>query len=498
MPVPDAALQSLAERVRPVELRSEQPPFPVVPGLATLLPNGLTRGTTVSVGAAPGIGGALTLALALAAAPSRSGAWTALVDPPPPNPAVRGGASAPGGPSAPGRRSDRSSRSNGGPGGGGPGGGGAGAGGVSGSVGGVSDRRVSGPGRSSDGGGASGSGGGRAGASRGPGGGGPGGGSSGPGDRAGADPGDGSGLPGPSSGRGPVARRSVRGGAVPPPPGPVAGGGSSRRPPGGRAPAPPSGPAEVAWGLVAASGLGVALERVVVVAPETPPASGWGPVLAALIDGFPIVVVGPRVQLRAGDGRRLAARLRERGGVLIRVGDASATSSAHVRLRVVEGEWEGVDEGAGYLRSRRVVVEAGGRGAASRPRRAELLLPSPTGEITLAPPTPLHPPTPAPGPEVAPAVVGGASSASHPGFSVAGAPEGEAAPAGSSSVVGGAASSGSVPGRPLRPAVPTGEASGGPVRRHSRARRHRRRSSVPASRASDAPPVGGGRVGAGV
>ena len=127
--------------------------------------------------------------------------------------------------------------------------------------------------------------------------------------------------------------------------------------------------------------MGVALERLVVVAPGDRPAAGWGPVVAALVEGFGVVGVGPRVQLRSGDGRRLAARLRERGGVLVRVGDAAVPSAAHVRLVVREGEWQGIGDGAGHLRARRVVVEATGRGAASRPRRGELLLPGPGGEV---------------------------------------------------------------------------------------------------------------------
>ncbi|HEY8546035.1 MAG TPA: hypothetical protein VIL36_13345, partial [Acidimicrobiales bacterium] len=166
-----AALRELAERVRPVELRSQQPTLPVVPGLQPLLPDGLVKGTTVAVGSVAAAGGATTLALALAAGPSQAGAWVALV----------GGA-----------------------------------------------------------------------------------------------------------GRG-------------------------------------------MWGLVAAAGLGVVLERLVVVAPATRPVAGWGPVVAALVEGFPVVVVGPEVQLRSGDGWRLAARLRGRGGVLVRVGDASGPSAAHVR-----------------------------------------------------------------------------------------------------------------------------------------------------------------------
>ena len=243
-----AGVAGLAERVRPVELRSEQPTLPMLSPLEGLLPGGLARGSVVAVGAATGVSGATTLALAVAAGPSRAGAWVALV-----------------GVAAPAPRRARS-------------------------------------------------------------------------DRTGGEWGAG---------------------------------------------------ALGFWGLLAAAGLGVALERLVVVAPPERPAGGWGAVVATLVDGFPVVVLGAQVQLRACDDRRLAARLRERGGVLVRAGSgAGVPTAAHLRLLVTESRWEGVAEGSGHLRARRVVVEATGRGAASRLRRAELLLPGPGGEVALVPPTP--------------------------------------------------------------------------------------------------------------
>src|SRR5690606_11533583 len=53
---------------------------PVLPALEPLLPGaGLRRGSTVAVGAAPGVTGATSLALALAAGASRDGSWVAAV-----------------------------------------------------------------------------------------------------------------------------------------------------------------------------------------------------------------------------------------------------------------------------------------------------------------------------------------------------------------------------------------------------------------------------------
>ena len=73
------AVPPAAPRVGLADLASEQR-LPVLPGLASLLPGGgLRRGATVAVGAAPGVAGATSLALALAAGPSQAGAWVAAV-----------------------------------------------------------------------------------------------------------------------------------------------------------------------------------------------------------------------------------------------------------------------------------------------------------------------------------------------------------------------------------------------------------------------------------
>lgn len=73
-------LQALAERVRPTA-PSRTRLLPVVPPLVALLPDGgLRRGTAVRfTGGTAGIDGALSLALAVAAGPSATGSWCALV-----------------------------------------------------------------------------------------------------------------------------------------------------------------------------------------------------------------------------------------------------------------------------------------------------------------------------------------------------------------------------------------------------------------------------------
>jgi hypothetical protein len=132
-------------------------------------------------------------------------------------------------------------------------------------------------------------------------------------------------------------------------------------------------------GLAAAAEAGVDLRRLALVDP--PGTAKWAPVVAALVGGIDVIVVDGRGPLTATEGRRLAARVRERGSVLVPVmpgalsGRRRGAWLADVTLTVTAGRWEGLGAGHGHLRHRRVRVEAGGRGQASRPRRAELWLP---------------------------------------------------------------------------------------------------------------------------
>lgn len=149
-------------------------------------------------------------------------------------------------------------------------------------------------------------------------------------------------------------------------------------------------------GLAAAVEYGISLERFVLVADpgddDTAPAA-----IAALIDAFEIVLVRTDARVRDRDARRLMARGRERGAVLVRVGEDRPTRAAwpvgaDVGLTITSAAWEGLGSGHGHLRARRVTIEAGGRRDAARPRRSELWLPAPGGgvEEVVAAPVPLR------------------------------------------------------------------------------------------------------------
>lgn len=128
-------------------------------------------------------------------------------------------------------------------------------------------------------------------------------------------------------------------------------------------------------GVVAAAETGVALQRLALV-PN--PGRQWPRVVATLLAGVDLVLV--RSPAAAGQGVRhqLATRAKERGSVLVLLGD---WPHADLSLHVSGGHWTGVEAGAGYLAGRRARVVSGGRGAASRPHEARLWLPFRDGTV---------------------------------------------------------------------------------------------------------------------
>jgi hypothetical protein len=131
-----------------------------------------------------------------------------------------------------------------------------------------------------------------------------------------------------------------------------------------------------ALGIVAAAGLGMALERFALV-PH--PGEQWPDVTAALIDAVDVILIRPPRGIRSSEARRLTARVRERGVVLVVRG--TWPEVADVSLTVAPAGWRGLGQGYGYLQARSVEVTATGRGAASRERRVPLWLPGTNGTV---------------------------------------------------------------------------------------------------------------------
>ncbi len=126
-------------------------------------------------------------------------------------------------------------------------------------------------------------------------------------------------------------------------------------------------------GILAAAEAGVELQRLILV-----PNPGPDAVLAlsALLDGVDILIVGPNAVLLPSDRRRLTARARERGTVII----ATATwPGTQVELNVTGVRWRGLDMGTGRLQSRELRVERTGRGSAAQRTHVDVVLP--TGSI---------------------------------------------------------------------------------------------------------------------
>lgn len=124
-------------------------------------------------------------------------------------------------------------------------------------------------------------------------------------------------------------------------------------------------------GGLAAAEAGIDLARCALV-PD--PGPTWPTVVAALLDAIDVVLVAAPRTVRAADARRLSARARERGSVLVVVG--RWPEGPDVRLQPVAAAWTGLGDGHGALASRRLEVVAGGRGAAARERRVAVVLPS--------------------------------------------------------------------------------------------------------------------------
>ncbi|UDY37003.1 hypothetical protein [Dermatobacter hominis] len=144
-----------------------------------------------------------------------------------------------------------------------------------------------------------------------------------------------------------------------------------------------------ALGWAAAAELGVALERVAVVRTDERRAPA---VLAALVDAFDLVVVGPDHRPDRTEVRRLLSRAKERGAVVLTLHGSAAAGApprggdrtgpwpgADVHLRCGSPAWSGPGDGWGHLQERRVTVTVEGRRSFDRPRRVDLLLPGADG-----------------------------------------------------------------------------------------------------------------------
>ena len=140
-------------------------------------------------------------------------------------------------------------------------------------------------------------------------------------------------------------------------------------------------------GLAAAAGFGVDLGRLVLVAP--PPAGRrgprwWPPCSTPSTWCWP---GPPPAGARRGDARRLAARARERGSVLVRLGSPAGLARGRRRAPHRGGHARGRASGGATATCGPAgsTVAAGGRRGAARPRRADAVAPRPRRRPRLGP-----------------------------------------------------------------------------------------------------------------
>lgn len=111
------------------------------------------------------------------------------------------------------------------------------------------------------------------------------------------------------------------------------------------------------FGIEAAAGFGVSLERLVLV-PD--PGGRWMQVAAAMADVLPVVLACAPSRTAPAEAARLGARLRERGTVLLVAGHWPQSEAV---LRVRGHEWEGLGRGHGHLARQELQLEVALRGA---------------------------------------------------------------------------------------------------------------------------------------
>lgn len=140
------------------------------------------------------------------------------------------------------------------------------------------------------------------------------------------------------------------------------------------------------FGGLAAAEAGVSLDRLAVVRGVTP--ERWATVVAHLLEGVAFVAAAVPAYARPADARRLAARARERGAILVAysgwpgasghrkiVAAGGWPAEAALRLRVEGGGWVGLGIGEGWLEERRLRVVVNGREIGGRERMAEWPVP---------------------------------------------------------------------------------------------------------------------------
>jgi hypothetical protein len=114
------------------------------------------------------------------------------------------------------------------------------------------------------------------------------------------------------------------------------------------------------FGVEAAAGFGIALDRLVLV-PD--PGASWTPVIAAMADVLSVVLACAPERVAPAEAARLGARLRERSSVLLVLGPWPQCEAV---LQVNGYEWAGLGQGYGHFAKQELELEVALRGSSRR------------------------------------------------------------------------------------------------------------------------------------
>ena len=119
------------------------------------------------------------------------------------------------------------------------------------------------------------------------------------------------------------------------------------------------------FGLVSACEQGVVLQRTVLVTP-TSNKKDWTSTVAAVADGFDVVMLEVPREVSESDARRIQTRIQARRNVLVLVETSRHATrrsvfQPDVVLHTMTTKWDGIEHGAGYVQGRLIDVTVSGR-----------------------------------------------------------------------------------------------------------------------------------------
>ncbi|GAA0494103.1 hypothetical protein Ade02nite_20700 [Paractinoplanes deccanensis] len=139
------------------------------------------------------------------------------------------------------------------------------------------------------------------------------------------------------------------------------------------------------FGVLAAAEAGVPVDRLALI---HDPGPDWPTVVAALLDGVDLVVVGNTGPVAEKTIRGLQARARQRGAVLLSFAPTSQPTwpGCDVAMSVTSRRWAGLERGRGRLKRQTLDLAATGRGKAARGSKATITVGVPVTPLVIPPP----------------------------------------------------------------------------------------------------------------